>query len=213
MTSLPKTELRLEAIAFGPLEITFDNRILRPRPWTVKQSRWASRLLRELEDGPVAELCAGAGQIGLLSVAEHDRDLVLVDSSEIACEYAAMNAQRAGMGDRVSVRHAWIDDAFDASERFALILADPPWVPSSHVSDFPEDPEFTIDGGPDGLDSARMCVAAMSRHLSDGGAALLQLGSAIQSSQLESWIREQPDLGLSLKEARNFEPGGVVLRC
>lgn len=211
MTSLPKTELWPEKIDFGSLEITFDSRILRPRPWTVEQSLWASELLDEIEDGQVAELCSGADHIGLLSVADHDRDLVLVDSSETACEYSTINAQRAGMGDRVSVRHAWIDETFEASERFALILADPPWVPSSHVSDFPEDPEFTIDGGPDGLDPARMCVAAMSRNLSDGGAGLLQLGSTTQSDLLESWIREHPDLGLSLKESRNFEPGGVVL--
>lgn len=212
MTFLPEADITPETIAFGPLEIAFDQRVLRPRPWTVEQSRWASELLIDLEEGPVTELCAGAGQIGLLAVVNNDRELVLVDSNEVACEYSTLNAEHAGMAERVGVRQAKIEDAFEPAERFALVLADPPWVPTSHISDFPDDPQFTIDGGQDGLDLARTCVTAMSRHLGDGGSGLLQLGNTEQAAQLAAWLDEEhPDLGLSLKDVRSFESHGVVL--
>ena len=53
------------------LEISYDQRVLEPRPWTAAQSRWASSLFRVLPPGPVLELCAGAGHIGLLAVRDH----------------------------------------------------------------------------------------------------------------------------------------------
>ncbi|MBI2244007.1 MAG: methyltransferase, partial [Nocardioides sp.] len=58
-----------ETMGFGPLRITFDGRVLRPRPWTAAQSEWAAEILADAPAGPVLELCAGAGQIGLLAVA------------------------------------------------------------------------------------------------------------------------------------------------
>ncbi|MEN3273049.1 MAG: hypothetical protein V7636_1810, partial [Actinomycetota bacterium] len=52
--------------SFGGLEIAFDDGVLTPRPWTIEQSQWAIELLHALPDGPVLELCCGAGQIGLV---------------------------------------------------------------------------------------------------------------------------------------------------
>jgi methylase of polypeptide subunit release factors len=110
----------------------------------------------------VLELCAGAGQIGLLAVAEGDRELVLVDLDPAACAYAHSNARRVGLADRVVVRQAALHEAVEPGERFAVVIADPPWVPSGAIGRFPEDPLLAIDGGPDGLATAwtRLEVAA-----------------------------------------------------
>ena len=58
----------IRTMTFGDLEIAYDDRVLTPRPWTALQSEWAAELLESAPAGPVLELCAGAGQIGLLAV-------------------------------------------------------------------------------------------------------------------------------------------------
>ena len=77
-------QVRTEVIEFGSLSIQFDDRVLRPRRWTTAQSAWASALLDGAPEGPVLELCAGVGHIGLLAMTGQSRPLVLVDSSQIA---------------------------------------------------------------------------------------------------------------------------------
>ena len=64
---------------FGHLVITWDDRVLEPRSWTEAQSMWAAELLTGAPEGPVLELCAGAGQIGLLTIALAPCRLVCVD--------------------------------------------------------------------------------------------------------------------------------------
>ena len=73
--------MSIAEIDFGGLSIRYDERVLEPRPWTTSQSRWAAELLRDTPPGPLLELCAGAGHIGLLAVAYQPRDLVMVDIS------------------------------------------------------------------------------------------------------------------------------------
>lgn len=190
---------------FGGLTIAYDDRVLRPRPWTTAQSRWAADLLATAPDGPVLELCAGAGQIGLLVAAASDRRLACVDVSPVACQYARANAAAAGLDDRVEVREGSMDAVLAHDERFALVVADPPWVPAAEISRFPEDPPLAIDGGDDGLDVARLCVAVAAAHLLPGGSLLLQVGTRRQAEALRA---EQQDL--QVVEVRQGERGVLV---
>ncbi len=197
-----------KSMTFGHLQITYDDRVLEPRAWTAMQSRWAASLLDEVPDGPVLELCAGAGQIGLLAVADSDRRLVCVDLNPAACELTRENARTAGVLDRVEVRHGRIGEVLEPHERFALVVADPPWVPSGGVARFPDDPLLAIDGGDTGLDVARECVDAVVAHLLPGGAALLQLGTTEQADEVGRWLDAVPDLALG--DVRSHEDRGVV---
>ncbi len=173
-----------DQITFGPLTITYDDRVLRPRQWTVAQSEWAADLMTTAPGGPVLELCAGAGHIGLAAVATTGRRLVCVDSSAVACDYARVNALAGGMADRVEVREARLESALEPDERFPVIIAAPPWVPRDLTPNFPEDPLTAIDGGPDGLDVARACLTVVAGHLAPGGSAILQLGTRAQADVL-----------------------------
>jgi methylase of polypeptide subunit release factors len=197
-----------ETIAFEGLHISFDDRVLRPRPWTAEQSRWAASLLAELPAGPVLELCAGAGQIGLAAVAGSCRRLVCVDADPVACGYALRNARTAGLADRVEVREAPVTPALAPDELFVLVVADPPWVRRSETGGFPEDPLSAIDGGEDGLDVARECVEVIGAHLAPGGAALLQLGTAAQAQTLADQLRAA---GLAAASLRSYDGGVLVL--
>jgi methylase of polypeptide subunit release factors len=175
---------------FGGIDIAWDDRVLGPRGWTVQQSLWAARLIPDLPPGPVLELCAGAGQIGLRAVLDSDRRLVCVDANPVATAYTLDNARAAGLADRVEVRTGWIDEVLEDGEVFPLIIADPPWVPRAETGRYPDDPTLAIDGGDDGLDVVRTCARAIAEHLAPGGTALLQLGTGAQAEHVGRLLRE-----------------------
>jgi release factor glutamine methyltransferase len=195
-----------EQLAFDGLTITFDHRVLRPRPWTAEQSRWAAELLAGLPDGPVLELCSGAGQIGLAAIQHSDRRLVCVDASLAAIELGGDNARTAGLASRVELRWGHLDRVLRDDELYSLIIADPPWVTTADVTAYPEDPRSAIDGGEDGLDVARLCLRAIELHLREGGAALLQLGTVDQVAQLMSLGHGS----VRCLETRQYERGVVA---
>ena len=198
-----------ETITFGTLEIAFDDRIIRPRPWTVRQSQWAAEMAADAPDGPVLELCSGAGHIGLLAVAGNDRHLVCVDADPVACDFARANAAAAGLADRVEVRPGRLEEVLEPDERFAVVIADPPWVRREQTDEHPEDPLLAIDGGDDGLDVARECLRVIAGHLVAGGSAVLQLGTP---EQVET-LREEPAVkggALVVGEVRTCERGVLV---
>lgn len=204
----------LERVAFGPLDIGFDHRVLRPRQWTLAQSRWAAELSPTLPGGPLLELCTGAGQIGLVAVALTGRPAVLVDAAPAACALARANAalQADRDGDAaavVEVREGEMDHVLGPAERFPLVLADPPYLPTTDVSGYPEDPVLAVDGGDDGLDLARSCLRVVATHMSDSGACLLQLLDAAQAERLEPQLRAS---GLRAEELRVVGEAGVLLR-
>jgi methylase of polypeptide subunit release factors len=169
-------------IAFGDLEIRYDDGVLRPRPWTLAQAEWAAELAAGMPDGPALELGAGAGQIGLAFARVTGRQLVQVDVDPHACELALANAATAAI--ETEMRCGDMVDVVAADERFPLILADPPYIPSAELHRFEDDPPLAIDGGDDGLTLARRCVEVIARHLLPGGAAVLQLGGVHQHEAL-----------------------------
>ncbi len=196
-----------ETMGFGPLRISFDGRVLRPRPWTEAQSAWAAEILPTAPAGPVLELCAGAGQIGLLAVLASQRPLVCVDLNPAACEWVRHNAEAAGLADRVDVREGPMDEVLRDSERFAVVVADPPWVPRDEVARYPEDPVLAIDGGPDGMAVAWTCVDVARRHLKPRGSLLLQLGNVEQVDALRERLADDE---LAITEVRWCERGVLV---
>lgn len=200
-----------ENVEFGGLDIAFDDRVLRPRPWTLAQSHWAAELVQDAAPGPVLELFAGVGHIGLAAVAGSDRELVLVDLNPAAVDLASRNVTSAGLAERVTIREGRIDDVLRPEEVFALIIADPPWIRTDGIGEFPEDPSIAIDGGADGLDLARTCCAVIDQHLAAGGSAVVQLGTTEQAELIDDHLSRVLGSGLRIVETRSF-PRGVLTR-
>src|SRR5436305_11347307 len=169
MTTVAGARWANERVDFGVLEVAFDGHVLRPRPWTAMQSHWAADVARVASPGPILELCCGAGHIGLLAAVLSGRRLVQVDSDPSACRLARVNAERAGVHDRVDIRCDDIASALRSIEQFPLIIADPPYVPSAEVATFPDDPPSAIDGGQTGLDVIARCLDAMRGNLLEDG--------------------------------------------
>jgi methylase of polypeptide subunit release factors len=211
MTTI-ETSTGVRSIEFGELEVSFDDRILHPRPWTTRQSLWARELLQTAPPGPVLELFCGAGHIGLLAVLNEPRGLVMVDADIVACEFATANADRAGIAARVDVRQGRIGDVLEPGATFALVIADPPWVPSDRVAEFPHDPLAAIDGGTDGLDLARQSAEVISGHLMEHGSAVVQLGTQAQADAFATYLTLRNDLQLHVVEVREQAGLGVLVR-
>lgn len=96
-----------------------------------------------------------------------------------AAALARANAARQGLQDRAEVRAADWDTL--EGERFDLILANPPYVPTAEIAGLdPEvaqhDPMGALDGGPDGLDAYRALVPKLAGWLAPGGHAFLEAG-------------------------------------
>jgi len=171
---------------FGPLEVRWDAGVLEPRDWTVLQSLRAARRLRGITPGPIAELHAGAGHIGQATAAWTGRTLVQVDDDLRCCDWAASNAATNGI--RSTIVCAGVDALPLRDEQFALVLADPPYVPTGELSRFPRDPLHAIDGGGDGLDGLRACLPAAARALRVGGVLVLQVRGPRQVAALRSLL-------------------------
>lgn len=196
---------------FCDLTIRYNDQVLEPRAWTEAQSAWAVELLADAPSGPVLELCAGVGHIGLGAIRDSSRRLVMVDFNPAAQRFALDNAAANHLTEWVEFRLARMEEALEADERFGLIIADPPWVPSTQTSQFPADPITAIDGGDDGLDLARTCVELIDRHLLDEGSALLQLGNTEQVARIGQYAEQHLAGSLKVAETRTFE-NGVVIR-
>lgn len=203
------TVAELPLTDFAGLTVLHDAQVLAPRAWTVAQATWSAEILRRAPQGPVLELCAGVGHIGLAAVAEGRRELVMVDLNPAACDFARRNAGAALMSHRVEVREGRMDEVIHPGEKYALMIADPPWVTTEGIGEFPDDPTLAIDGGPDGLEVARTCCAVIEAHLAEGGSAVMQLGSRAQAAAIAEHLEVTSTL--RVRETRSYEGGVLVL--
>lgn len=204
--------LPVETCRFGPLTIAFDQRVLRPRPWTLLQAEWAAELSPRLPDGRLVEVCAGAGQIGLAAAAMSGRRALLLDADPAAVEFARANAAEAGPAVVAETRRYELGEPLEPPETFPLVLADPPYLTSRQTSAWPEDPRSAIDGGPDGLRLIRACLDFAARHMPTGGAMLLQTAGRGQNAEIQALLdRSRPTTDLECVEERYHDDQRSVL--
>ena len=200
-----------ETLRFGDLDIAFDHTVLRPRPWTLEQSRWAADLAAQAPPGPVLELCSGAGHIGLAFVRLSLRPLVMVDANGSACAIARANAAAAGCAERVDVRHGDMREVLGGGERFAFAIADPPYLRSADTSRYPEDPLTAVDGGADGLALVRVCLDVLDRHLLAGGGAVLQVLDRAQADAVTAFLGTGAGARLEVAGVRVVDGHGALV--
>jgi len=197
-------------MAFGPIEVAFDDTVLRPRPWTLAQSEWAAELAAGAE--PLLEVGCGAGHIGLAAAALSGSRLVQVDRDPSACRWAAVNAADNGCDDLVEQRCGPPGDVLAEDEMFAVVIADPPYVASADVHLYPQDPLAAIDGGPDGLASVRDFLAAVDGHLHASGSVILQVRGVCQVEQLEEWLAQPASPALAVVGVRAYGETRALVR-
>ena len=134
------------------------------------------------------DLCTGSGVHALLA-SSHTARVLAVDINPRAARCTRFNAAVAGAANLDVV----VSDLFEAvrSERFDLITANPPFVPS------PVDALHFRDGGRSGEDVQRRIVAGLPRYLAPGGTAQMvtELGERDGEAlvdRLREWLDGAP---------------------
>lgn len=178
---------RRSTVRFGGLIVPVDDHVLTPREWTLAQSDWAVTILGECGPGPILELFAGSGHIGAEVGRRTARPVVLVDASPAACRLAAITLALNGVD--AEIRQSSVSEEEVERAGPALILADPPYVPSHAVGDFPTDPVDAIDGGRDGLEPTRAALLATHTTVRVGVPLLLQLRGEGQAAAIDDWMK------------------------
>lgn len=180
------------------LRVVVDARALIPRPETelladLAIAEIATRLVAQ--GSPIAawEVGTGSGAIATALALRFRAPLALgrlrltaSDLSPDALELAAENLAGHGVAGMVALACGDLLDPATPGERFDLLVANLPYVPSAEVTaaggSLAWEPRRALDGGPDGLDLLRRLVAQLPSRLAAGGAALLEIGAGQASA-------------------------------
>jgi release factor glutamine methyltransferase len=189
--------------AFWNIELHVGPGVLVPRP---DSEVLISSAIEHFEGtaGPKRILDLGTGP-GTLLLAALDvwpgATGVGVDVSRQAMSYAAANARRLGFEGRVKLREgSWAEGI---TEKFDLILCNPPYVPEgaevgAGVREF--EPDEALFAGSEGLDAYRALAPQLSRLLRKSGLAAVEIGHD-QSAAVTKLLNRD---GLHVKAAKDF---------
>lgn len=141
----------------------------------------------------VLDMCTGSGCI-LISLMKKCHGLTGTgcDISEKALKTAREN------GRRLQVEASWIQsDLFEQiSERFDLIVSNPPYIRTGVIEELQEevrlhDPWIALDGKKDGLYFYRRIIAESTGYIRDNGAMMFEIGH----DQAEDVVRLMEEAG------------------
>jgi ribosomal protein L3 glutamine methyltransferase len=168
---------------FAGLEFKSDERALVPRsPIAELILSGFSPWLDDSEVTRALDLCTGSGCIGI-AMASHNPDwqVDLVDISDAALSLARENIEYQNVEGRV---RAIESDLFAgiASERYDLIVSNPPYVTEQEFAALPpeygHEPKLGLTAGNDGLDFALRILVEAPDHLSEAGVLIVEVGES-----------------------------------
>lgn len=179
---------------FMGLEFRVNEHVLIPRQDTEILVETALEKINTKKPLRVLDMCTGSGCI-LLSVLSYGRKKceitgVGVDVSDKALQVAKENARN------LQVDAEWIEsDLFSGvSEKFDMILSNPPYIPSAVIKTLqPEvrehDPLLALDGKEDGLYFYRKIIEESRNYLQPGGCLIFEIG-AEQGEAVSSYLKQ-----------------------
>jgi release factor glutamine methyltransferase len=154
----------------------------------------------------VLDVCTGSGAIAV-ALAKHGKGEIEVTATDIsaeAIEVANLNAQRAGVADRIAfllgdglepVRQAGLSG-------FDVIVSNPPYIPDHEWDAVPAnvkqfEPALALRGGVDGLSIVRPLVVEAVELLNPGCEVMIEIASSTKAAVLELASRQS-----QLRDAR-----------
>ena len=168
---------------FGDLELVTSPLVMTPRETSTGLVVYATGHLED-RPGVVVDVGTGSGAIAL-AVAEAAPHAAVwaTDVSSAAVELARLNAHRAGLQDRVIVRHGNLLDPFPGMAD--VIVANLPYLPIGERRSYPElfsEPVNAVFAEGDGLGLVRRLIAAARRRLTPDGLLALQVRGRIHAA-------------------------------
>jgi len=195
-------------------EVTPD--VLVPRPETEELVAW---LLDQLPDREaelaILDVGTGSGAIAVaLARALPKARLTATDLSQPALDVARRNAERHGVADRIRFLPG---DGFAPvrGERFAAVLANPPYVAERDAAGLPpelrHEPRGALFAGLDGTDLLRRLARDLPAQLEPGGRAALEVGEG-QADAVAGWLAEAGLTDVAARRDLSGRPRIVVGR-
>ena len=169
-------EAWLQGVAFH-----VDERVIVPRSLIAEPmvdgtlDTWLSQRTRR-----VLDLCTGNGSLAVLAALTWPE--VSVDATDISADalaVAALNVQRHGLTDRITLRQG---DALTAAKgSYDLILCNPPYVNDAAMlalpAEYRAEPALALAGGKDGLDFIRRLLRSAARFMNEQAMLVLEIGN------------------------------------
>uniref|UniRef100_A0A7C5EQV6 Release factor glutamine methyltransferase n=1 Tax=Desulfobacca acetoxidans TaxID=60893 RepID=A0A7C5EQV6_9BACT len=141
------------------------------------------------------DLGAGSGAV-VVALAKELPELtwVAVDLSEAALQIARLNARRHLVAERVHFFRGDLLTGLKAAPRFALIVANLPYVSQREWEALPPDirdyePPEALLGGPDGLALLRPAASQAHHYLCPGGWLALEVGAG-QAGEVSAFLKD-----------------------
>ncbi len=179
-----------EPLQYVTGEMPFRHLVLRvrpgvfiPRPETEVLVDVALAALPVTDETIAIDLCTGSGAVAVSLAIENPWAIVYAtDLNPLAVETTWDNAARAGAGGRVNAFEGDLFEPLPAEVhgRAELVVANPPYIPSADIPTLPAEvlgfePRLALDGGADGLETARRIVAEAPEWLTPGGTLAMEL--------------------------------------
>ena len=164
--------------SFYGLDFQVNPGVLVPRPETELLVECALNWLADHPDRrKVADIGTGSGIIAI-STAKNcpDAQILATDISNNALETARGNAIDLGVSDRIRFQQTNLLGGID--ERFDLILANLPYIPTTGLEGLPvarHEPHLALDGGADGLVLIRKLVSQIPQIALPGACMILEI--------------------------------------
>lgn len=178
---------------FAGLQFDVDERVLIPRSpiGELIQNQFVPWIIEP--PGTILDLCTGSGCIGIASALTFgDARVLLSDISLDALRVAEKNVVKHQVSGRVTVLES---DLFERiSERFDIIIANPPYVDAEDLASMPEEfyvePALALASGADGLDFIRRLLREAHDFLTEHGCLCVEVGNSRR--HLEAAFPEVP---------------------
>jgi release factor glutamine methyltransferase len=195
--------------------------VLIPRPETELLVETALELLKGTESPLVCDVGTGSGCIAVALLRERaDARVFALDISHAALRVAERNAERHGVGARIS---PLVSDCFDAlrtdgheGARFDLVASNPPYVAEPDLAGLQREvrdhePRVALTPGGDGLSVVRRLVAEAPQFLKPRGHLVVEIGFG-QHEQVAALVDARVWKLLDIRKDLQGIPRTVVLR-
>lgn len=177
----------LGTACFWGLDIVVNTSVLIPRPETELLAEQGWKFLNALgRECTFLDFGTGSGCIAITicHFAKQTRGVALEKSSE-ALAVAKENAAKHSVDARLQFIQSDGLGALDNTNRFDLIVSNPPYIPSAEIDTLQEevrkfDPRSALDGGEDGLNFYRDLASETAKYLVPSGKLMLEFGDGQQ---------------------------------
>ncbi|MCK4460656.1 MAG: peptide chain release factor N(5)-glutamine methyltransferase [candidate division Zixibacteria bacterium] len=194
--------------------------VMVPTPETELLCETAIRcvLQRGVRHPHILDLGVGSGVISVTMALElPECEVVALDISEEAIEVARTNAAELGAVDKIEFRQSDSFEAIPETERYDLILSNPPYIANWEYDALPPevkaDPTISLLAGDDGLDAVRVILRDAPKFLAPSGRILFEIGYDQGDRVVEMTEADEHFRSIVVMKDYNDQDRVVMLSC